>query len=287
MSEDLLDGMHMELRYQHALTAKENPFEQQLSLNCSYTGWYPKITLQGSLDSHQHNFKLPLISNKVYVQPTLKSLFLDISYPIYLEYGQFTTIFSLGTCSILAFLKENKEFRQATTLSWQNRSQKSSRDIHEPWIQKITLEYGFTPFQVGNIQGRHCVLNTAFYFPALIKHHSIAYKYRYLYKSGTKITRPLIAKEAVPHIHELTYIFPLCYPDWHIGLLCYLQRIHTNISWIYKYLNKQTREHIVQGGLSASFHILGLQPKCKGGIAYTYNFTTKAGNLSPSFSIGL
>lgn len=124
------------------------------------------------------------------------------------------------------------------TLSFSHMLRRSALDLGPRWGQSFSLAYRHTPFgpvsQGNNTDNRHFALRSAFYFPGIVRHHSLLAQFSYQSGQGAYNmvnNIPLVSgfdqltPEPVENTLLINYRFPLAYPDWEIGALAYIKRI--------------------------------------------------------------
>lgn len=117
----------------------------------------------------------------------------------------------------------------------------SKRDIQSKWGTILAIEQFGTPYG-GNFNGGLTAFKGQFYFPGLVKHHSLNFfmgfqhnkitldKNNYWFSNRMPYPRGVSAR-TFQNLFTLrtNYEFPLLYPDMKIGPWLYIQRIKTNL----------------------------------------------------------
>ena len=129
---------------------------------------------------------------------------------------------------------------------------RAKRDINSKWGQTFFLNYQHTPIG-GDFEGKYLATEAQFFFPGLIKHHSLrlrgGYQYHeiifqgpeprdntYLFPSYFFFPRGYSATNFQDFYHiKLDYMLPLIYPDLALGPILNFQRIKANIFYDYGY----------------------------------------------------
>jgi hypothetical protein len=126
-------------------------------------------------------------------------------------------------------------------ISFSNNLKQSRRDFNPKFGQSFAFENYSTPYG-GDFKGSLLVARGLFYFPGLIKHHSLFFRAGYqvklssddldVYTFRNRLFKPRgYSYPADTKFYSLSgnYAFPLWYPDISIGPLLNIQRIKTNI----------------------------------------------------------
>ena len=109
----------------------------------------------------------------------------------------------------------------------------SSRDLYSKWGQLIRFQFANTPYGEINF-GNIWSLEGWFYFPGLMKHHSlmtytgIQHKNsgQYLFRDKIRFARGYISQTNDElSTYGLDYRFPIAYPDWNLGKWFYIKRL--------------------------------------------------------------
>jgi hypothetical protein len=126
-----------------------------------------------------------------------------------------------------------------------NYKQSSKRDINPVFGQELSAHTWHTPFEGKPNGSKQSVLGKA-YFPALLKHHSITLEAAYeqnngeyrggLYSIGTDIEFVRGYEKPFADTYrnlKAIYTLPLFYPDFSLGPILYLKRMHTSLFYDY------------------------------------------------------
>ena len=136
------------------------------------------------------------------------------------------------------------------------------------------------------MQERFVCLQAAMRFPGLRKHHGLRVEVTYQDTMSRKTVRswnsmrymsfPIIApKKYVNDLRSLKvdYDFPICYPDWHTGHVCYIKRLQAKVfydlvdrSYPPKAETRFTNE--IGINLSTTMHFFATQPPMTIGVQY-------------------
>jgi hypothetical protein len=117
------------------------------------------------------------------------------------------------------------------------------RDIYPKWAQFFDLKYTFAPFNK-NLYGSITSLKTAFYFPGLLRNHSIRVRYeseiqnpqKLLYYNRVSIPRGYIYENIIPekiNFFSADYAMPLVYPDLNIPGILFIKRVRSSLFYDY------------------------------------------------------
>jgi hypothetical protein len=122
-------------------------------------------------------------------------------------------------------------------LYFSNQILTSQKDLFTRWGQEIILDFRHTPLDGYNI-GNIMAARTAFYFPGIIRHHSININASWqrntnnVFKYADIISYPRGLRDKYDDEFwsiGINYSLPLAYPDAHLGSVIYLKRIWTTL----------------------------------------------------------
>lgn len=153
--------------------------------------------------------------------------------------------------SLYHYTDENEYKRGLATLDWRlnfySYLKLSQRDISPRWGQQFRLRYYTSPFENENL-GNIFSASAFFYFPGILKHHSLRLKgsyqkqnpEKYLYQSYLDFPRGFLKQRTeILHIFNADYFFPIIHPDLSIPGILYLKRIRGSV--FYDYAQNQYR----------------------------------------------
>ena len=298
-SQDLLNTAIWKAGYTHNFTDKAG----ELLTNFTYQGWYSIIDVGGSITRRYDKLSLraSLPSTRrdgqyIYYIRYGKELSLRASLPSIWRHGQYIHNLTFSTASKLYQKSEkltlstaSKPFQESKSnwyiqnyvASFSRTSQKSPRDIHYPWKQKLELHYAHTPYR--GVQGQLWAAKVRLYLPSVLQHHSLQVGIGYQYKTSLfPYSVPGIRPSGYEYKNakdlystSLDYIFPIWYPDWSKGLLLYIQRLkaHVFYDWAYEPhpLSKSDKYfHALGLALILDMHFLSLPMPLEVGISYMY-----------------
>jgi len=316
-SKDLLGTTKLEIDYLHDFKEKFG----QASSKISYKGWYPVVSLEGTL---RRKYEKQIAYKR--------KLGLALKLPLQFNHGQYTYGLLLATKSTLHNETHTTWYTQQYKGSFSRTSKKSPRDIYHPWAQVLTIQYQHTPYG-GDVQQQLLDAQAGFYFPGLFKHHAFRLYVRYEHLtriySETHLRNQL--KTLAPRTHEtcrqeyskvpsasVEYALPLCYPDWSLGYLLYIKRLRVDVGYCLKHTKVTKASERVYGPtpvasnglyktlersecittqydssisltLLADVHPLTLFniPQVSVGVKYLYFLEQRSGSFLPVFSVML
>jgi len=144
---------------------------------------------------------------------------------------------------------------------------KSAKDVYPRWGQTMSLSYRHTP--LGSLDlGSIVSAVSRFYFPGIMKHHSIRMDIswqqrnpkKYIY--GNQIVYPrgyIVLNEKNMKLYSFNYKFPFLYPDLPVGPLVYIKRLKANLFYDGGVVSTNTRTRNVQSmgvELTSDLHFL-------------------------------
>ena len=154
------------------------------------------------------------------------------------------------------------------------------------WEQILELKYSNTPFKGLNL-GEIYAIMCKFYFPGIIKHHSLkislGYQYRnygtYTYSDLIDLPRGALTNETKEmKTLFLDYKMPLAYPDLSIPNFIYIKRIKANLFCDYAFYNDidKTKKYNSTGiETTMDFHLFRFIAPFDAGLRITYNSLNK------------
>ena len=176
---------------------------------------------------------------------------------------------------------------------------RAKRDINSKFAQLLFVQYNFTPTGK-DYSGRMLSGEGRFIFPGLFRHHSLNIRLGYLNQdlSTDMGSYWFSSPVAYPRGYSYTayeqfwvscanYLFPIAYPDLHIGPLVNIQRIYTNV-FIDHGLGETSgnRYNLTSTGLEMyfDFNLMRYLPLFNAGFRYSY--VPEAGSGVFQFLIG-
>jgi hypothetical protein len=254
----------------------------KLFTSFTYRGWYPIITVEGSL----LGIVLEKEKDRKHTFNASKELKFNLEIPFLWNFGQYTHKISLSTASRLNTFNilDNKwMYFQDYTAFFSRDSKKSDRDIYSPWAQILSLTYTHSHYIACLTQA--CKATLELYFPGLYKHHSlrvgITQQYNLSFLS-TGVDFPIsIGRQATtinlnkPHSISINYAFPIKYIDKDLGSTLSIKRLRANLFY----------DLIYQAGYKMPSHIIGADltidiAAIRIGLRCTYNITDDKENYS-------
>jgi len=157
-----------------------------------------------------------------------------------------------------------------------------------PWGQTLDINFRHTPFGDNNL-GSIGAVETMFYFPGILRHHSIriycAWQRResgdYSYASLVSYPRGYYNRSDDKLLSfEFNYKLPLLYPDLSIGPVLYVKRLKANFFFDYAQGDEGTHQYMRSMGteLTADMHVLRFLLPLDMGARFAYRpdikFTT-------------
>lgn len=130
------------------------------------------------------------------------------------------------------FIKELK-FPMNYEFYFNRNERRSFHDLGPRWGQNISLLYRTSPFDKIN-EGNAFRLRSTFYFPGVMRNHSLRARFNYQQQDGRfQYSNDIPKVSGYDHLAIslpkntllLDYRFPIAYPDWEIGALAYIKRI--------------------------------------------------------------
>ncbi len=147
-------------------------------------------------------------------------------------------------------LSNGKLLSNRFTLSYTRLLKRSLRDLNSKWGQRFRVEHYSTPYG-GDFSGSLLAARSDFFFPGLMKHHSLFFNIAHQrraegtttngfnresliqdrYYFNNSIPRPRgfsLPNDEVFTTIRSNYLFPLVYPDFSIGPLLNIKRVKVN-----------------------------------------------------------
>lgn len=266
IANDLLNTTELKIGYQYDPDMEKSSY----SASFSYERFYPKFNLsyqnrgqigyarqQGTQDEYskydfrehlyQFTAQVPLV---IYRGPNLYNFGIQVGTSYQRRYN-------LSVRSLSGFYDEIAFPINYQVYFGRNR-RRSQMDLLPRWGQNVQLIYRHMPLRTGP-QGDILAIRTNFYFPGLVRNHGLRARFSWQRAEGRyQLTRdiPMVSGYAhfdAPEVNNtllMNYHFPIAYPDWSIGSLSYVKRLHGFL--FADYQNLQDR------GLAPSSFGLGL-----------------------------
>lgn len=182
-------------------------------------------------------------------------------------------------------------------LIFNNQTRQTEQESNPRWGQYITGGYTHT-LNTSAIKGNQWWADAIFYFPGISQNHSLSLYGGFQHMSHR--TRTFTNKISSPrgtylYGYELTslrssYLFPLCFPDWHISSLAYFKSLYACLFYDYGFCKNLTgTQHCSSYGieLTTDSHFLRLTYPIHMGIRTGYQTQSKKPFAEFLFSIGL
>ena len=294
ISNDILNTTKTKLGYEYDNDKQKSIYSAEVT----YQTFYPKITVgyknKGDIGWAKSKSNPDSIFSFDWRE---NQYFLDIQVPFSINRGNnmFSYGASFGTYYINRYdlsLKTLSNFTKelAFPLNYQvyfgKNSLRSMMDLAPRWGQNISITARHSPFE--NTSGNYAFsVRTNFYFPGILPSHSLQARFAYQNTSGRFMNiYDIPVSEGFNYLPTLKlrntllldYRLPICYPDFSIGQLAYIKRIHGLISA--DYLNIHHAEITPKAssiGINFDFNIFKYNlPNFTFGIKGTYLNDTKA-----------
>ncbi|OIP01391.1 MAG: hypothetical protein AUJ97_07095, partial [Bacteroidetes bacterium CG2_30_32_10] len=254
-SQNPLSSFATEGAYNYNYNENANSFQ----LNTSYAGLYPIINMGGIVGRRVSTYdsitNVPNIlgdSTKAYTYSwNEKSAYFGLELPLNLSSGSYVSNLTLAVNAAYTnisdlhrfelFKNSNGTFFPITYSLDYSRRTSWLRDMLPTWGQTIHLSYAHTPFN-GDFNGDLLSAQGVFYFPGIIKHHSLFFEAAYEkqnpvnYRFESKILFP----RAYKYVFEkeilkgsVNYTFPIAYPDFSLIHSLYFKRLAANLFYDY------------------------------------------------------
>jgi hypothetical protein len=164
------------------------------------------------------------------------------------------------------------KFPMEYSFSFTHSMRQAERDIAPKWAQSLRLTYLHQPFDK-QLEGRLFAAETFFYFPGLLKNHSLLANFNYQRSSGIrKFDREInavygynniMARSLLKNTLLFNYRFPIAFPDAELGPLAYIRNLRGGVFCHYENigLNTNLGEPKTYGfELHSSMNLLRYQP---------------------------
>ena len=213
-----------------------------------YMFWFPKFSFIALNEQTKYypvldENKIVYVENKRNILLAKMNLDFNLSRSYWQRYISFSTGYSYNNLwrgdgyEAIFNLLESSVFYYAGT-------KKALRDLQSRWAISLSV-FNRSTLNPNSSSTNSTLAALKAFTPGLLKHHSLQVKAEWQ-KSTSYGVRPLNAVE-LPRGYanifynqisagKLDYTFPLCYPDWRMGALMYLQRIKMGFFYDYAQL---------------------------------------------------
>jgi hypothetical protein len=302
MSQNQLSTVTSSIGYEYAAD-RTNQIHSRVTLK----GWLPVFESQLDYGGKADIFKKATDPGPSVLYPALR--FTGTVYiPLSFSTGKFSQYFqpSLSSSYLNRYIFQGTTYDYGQTqltgrLYFSNYRLTSMRDIYPRWAQVIDYFYTWYPFDKA-IYGNVSTLRTAFYFPGLIRNHSLKIRLEYEVQNPAKYI--LQNRASFPRsytniisqklkFYSADYTMPLLYPDLNIPGTIYIKRIRTSV--FYDYARGSKNLYVIPnhfhnftetfnsfgGSLMADFFILRIPFMISAGVQTTW----KTINSPPLFEL--
>lgn len=276
---------------------KYNPGEKTglYFVNFTYKGFYPVIDIKMSKGSRASTYTNENNENIRYEWNETK-LNTKFSIPFNISKGKYYRIIEpqigLSNIYIQNSIYAPDNFTHGSinyldySLQFYNQIKSVAKDMRPRWGQILEMKYANNPFE-GLDLGEIYALTGKFYFPGIIKHHSLklslGYQYRnygtYTYSDFIELARGATSiKNKEMKTFFIDYKMPLAYPDFSIPNIIYIKRIKANLFYDfsqYQYLNQKTKFRSTGIETTMDFHLFRFIAPFDAGLRVTYVPTNK------------
>jgi len=212
----------------------------------TYKGWFPVVSIAASRGNR-------LVSDTAETVFKFREdkLTLSIAVPLNLTRGKYSqgSTFALynATTSFDRISETPASFKSGVRNIFEfdcrgyRYLKMAQRDIVPRWGQTLRLNYRLSPFGTFDY-GTSWVVQSALYFPGLVKHHSIRLDVggqfnesgQYLFANYLLYPRGYFSQVNQKFSRIISeYRLPLCYPDWKVGPVLYLKRLKALLFYDY------------------------------------------------------
>ena len=303
MANDLLNTSQIKLGYQYDLEIEKSTFLAELI----YQKYFPKF-----IASYQNRGQIgyakkvnsPSEVTKFDFREHYYSFQMQIPLTIYRGNKIYSYGFNLGTSYQKRYglsTQSLQGFQSEITLPlnyqvYFNRNNRMSQmDLIPKWGQNISFIYRHVPFE-HTMTGTMWAIRTNLYLPGLYSNHGLQLRFSYQKANGrfnNTYDIPMISGYAhimAPKVENtllINYRFPLLYPDWSVGSLAYIKRLHGYLFTDYQNIKQSNWQPTSLGiGLSVDLNLFRYKlPDFGLGTKLTYiNHPSVHGKIIPSFS---
>lgn len=165
---------------------------------------------------------------------------------------------------------------------FQKNALRAPLDLQPKWGQHISITYRHFPF-TDQLEGSIWSVRTNFFFPGLTSNHGIQVRYSWQETNGNYLLTndiplaygySLLTPEIVSNTLLTSYRLPLAYPDFAIGNLAYIKRIHGQLFSDFQNVKSKQLSPASYGlGITFDFHAFNYP-------APLFSFDAKIGYLA-------
>ncbi|HLR50702.1 MAG TPA: hypothetical protein VK076_09020 [Candidatus Sphingobacterium stercoripullorum] len=179
---------------------------------------------------------------------------------------------------------------------FQKNALRAPLDLQPKWGQHISITYRHFPF-TDQLEGSIWSVRTNFFFPGLTSNHGIQVRYSWQETNGNYLLTndiplaygySLLTPEIVSNTLLTSYRLPLAYPDFAIGNLAYIKRIHGQLFSDFQNVKSKQLSPASYGlGITFDFHAFNYPaPLFSFGAKIGYLTDSKQNNkFHPTFSL--
>src|SRR5699024_10165372 len=179
---------------------------------------------------------------------------------------------------------------------FQKNALRAPLDLQPKWGQHISITYRHFPF-TDQLEGSIWSVRTNFFFPGLTSNHGIQVRYSWQETNGNYLLTndiplaygySLLTPEIVSNTLLTSYRLPLAYPDFAIGNLAYIKRIHGQLFSDFQNVKSKQLSPASYGlGITFDFHAFNYPaPLFSFGAKIGYLADGKQNNkVHPTFSL--
>jgi len=288
-----------------------------LHSDISWQGSYPVINA-GISYGKENLFTTASDNNSLLAKEEyIKSFHIEAYLPLYFAYNKFSQIVMpsvyIEYVNNLYYISDIESYQDKYTfltprLYLSNTFRKAYRDIYPRWGQIVVLQATISPWEK-QIYHPLAGFKSTFFFPGLMKNHSIMVKAGY--EDQSPVRRSFFSNiNSFPRgYHEMVsielksfsgdYTFPLFYPDLSAGSILYLKRIRGSFyyDWvsstgtfdagINKYYSGTDRYISTGGELLADFYVLRFPYEISAGACLGYLIPEEKPFVEAVFSVNV
>ncbi len=218
---------------------------------------------------------------------------LNLTHSRYIEYLNLSAYSNYSHISGYNYYRRNLDQQGNGTLiyntykiQYQRMLVRSKRDVNSKFAQLLFLQYSHTPFG-GDYNTEMFSGEGRFIFPGIIKHHSLNLRVGFVKQDISQnensywLSSPIFYPRGYSYrpyenflITSANYLFPVCYPDLHLGPWINIQRIYANL-FIDNGIGKtgSDRDRLTSTGLELYFdvNLMRYLPLYEFGLRYSYS----------------
>ncbi len=241
LSDNLLNTMQIRMGYDYDPDIRTHNYGASLT----YQRFFPKFAVayrdRGQVGTARIQNTDSLLALRWREQVT--TLRMDVPLVFYRLNQVYTTGISMGTSYTHRYRLNRPEsdgrfpdhvaFPMSYLAYFNRNNRRSMLDLAPRWGQNLSATYRHLPF-AGNGDGKAFSFRSAFYFPGIVRNHSLRARFNYQSVSGmyTGLNEiPLVSgfdqlpPSLVTNTLLVDYRLPLAYPDWSIGPLAFIKRL--------------------------------------------------------------